>query len=63
MDRNSKEYKQCMKDIKMLNGLSPYNTPENIVYGDVYFYQSIIKKYGEGLINKVMEDLINDNIR
>lgn len=45
--RLSKEQiRKARDELKMLMGLPPYNNWSNICYGDGYFAQSLVQKYG-----------------
>ena len=43
---------RCIKDLKMLYGISPHNTPDNYTYQDGYFAMSIRKTYTPETIEK-----------
>ena len=45
--------KEAIKDLKMLHGMPPYDSPSNYCKGDGYFANNMIKKY-----NMSMRDLI-----
>lgn len=43
--------------LRKLNGLEPYNTPTNYLYGDGYFAASIQQKYSLEQINQAADAL------
>lgn len=54
---------ELIKDLKMLNGIPPYDGPENYVRGDGYFANSFKEKYGASVdvLSKAVNfsDIIN----
>lgn len=50
-------YEKLKDDLKKLNGLSPYNTPSNICWGDEYFAKSIELRYTREEIKKAVNEL------
>ena len=39
--------KNCVDDLKKLQGLPPYNTPSNLVFADGIFAKSIERNYSQ----------------
>ena len=46
-DENINLNPECLKKVKMLFGIPPYNKWNNVCYGDGFFYMSIIKDFGQ----------------
>ena len=53
----SNDLEKCKESFKRLNGLHPYNVPNNQVYGDWVFAISIINDFEEETIKKAKEEL------
>lgn len=51
------DLKALEKDIKILLGLPPYNSPSNYCWNDNYFAASLNSKYGEIAVSKMIEKL------
>lgn len=43
---NKTQLAKAMKDLKVLNGDPPFDNWSNICYGDGYFANSLVKRYG-----------------
>lgn len=53
----SKYQSALIDDCRKFLGLAPYNTYNNIVVGDPFFYNSMCKKYGDKEVAYVVKVL------
>lgn len=44
-------------EVRKFLGLAPYNSPTNFVVGDPQFYNSLVRRYGEKAVKKMIEKL------
>lgn len=49
--------KTLLDKLRAFHGLPPYDESSNIVVGDGYFYRSLIKEYGAGVVNAAEEQV------
>lgn len=49
-------YKDCLDDVKRLQGIFPYDDGGNICRGDGYFYQSLKSKYSKDMLEKAFKE-------
>lgn len=49
--------RRCKRALQQYYAIKPYDKPNNQVYGDWYYYQSIVEKFGAEFVEEVDKEL------